>query len=100
MLSASFHGRDLFAPVAAWIARGDLVIDKIEETEQLQVRLGPGDLSEVIYIDHYGNALTGLRAHNVPRSAVIAVRERRVPYARIFADTSAAAPSGMKTVSA
>ena len=89
MLSPAFHGRDLFAPIAAWIARGDLPIDKTEATEQLQVRLGPDDLSEVIYIDHYGNALTGLRARNVPRSAVIAARERRVPYARIFADASA-----------
>ncbi len=88
LLSASFHGRDLFAPIAAWIARGNLPIDKIEETEQLQVRLGPDDLSEVIYIDHYGNALTGLRALNVPRSAVIAVRERHVPYARVFSDAS------------
>ena len=57
-LSSSFHGRDLFAPVAAWIARGDLPIDAIEETGELQVHLGPDDLSEVIYTDHYGNALT------------------------------------------
>ena len=89
MLSASFHGRDLFAPIGAWIARGDLPIDKTEETEQLQVRLGPDDLSEVIYIDHYGNALTGLRAHNVRRNTVIAVREHRVSYARVFSDVSA-----------
>jgi S-adenosylmethionine hydrolase len=89
MLSASFHGRDLFAPVAAWIARGDLLTDESEETEQLQVHFGPHDLSEVIYIDHYGNALTGLRARNVPRSAMISVRERRVPYARVFADAPA-----------
>ena len=74
-LSSSFHGRDLFAPVAAWIARGDLPIDAIEEVVELQVRLGPDDISEVIYTDHYGNALTGLRAHNVPRSAAIAVRD-------------------------
>jgi S-adenosyl-L-methionine hydrolase (adenosine-forming) len=89
MLSASFHGRDLFAPVAAWIARGDLLTDESEETEQLQVHFGPHDLSEVIYIDHYGNALTGLRARNVPRSAMISVRGRRVPYARVFADAPA-----------
>ena len=89
MLSASFHGRDLFAPIAAWIARGDLRVDKTEEMEELQIRLGPDDLSEIIYIDHYGNALTGLRAHNVPRNAVIAVRGRRVSYARVFSDVSA-----------
>ena len=50
------------------------------------VRLGSDDLSEVIYTDHYGNALTGLRAHSVPRSAAIAVRDHRAPYARVFAE--------------
>ena len=89
-LSSSFHGRDLFAPVAAWIARGDPPIDAIEETGGLQVRLGADDLSEVIYIDHYGNALTGLRAHNVPRSAAIATCDYRASYARVFAE----APTG------
>jgi S-adenosylmethionine hydrolase len=85
-LSASFHGRDLFAPVATWIAKGSLPHDKIEEIAELHVRLGPDDLSEVIHADHYGNALTGLRAHNVPRTAIIAVRERRLPYTRVFAE--------------
>jgi S-adenosylmethionine hydrolase len=72
-LSMSFHGRDLFAPVAACLERGDVPLDKIEEIAQLQVRAGVDDLAEVIYIDHYGNAFTGLRACNVPRSAMIAV---------------------------
>ncbi|HEV8258312.1 MAG TPA: SAM-dependent chlorinase/fluorinase [Casimicrobiaceae bacterium] len=88
-LSDSFHGRDLFAPVAAWIANGALPVDKIEEIAALHVRLGPDDLSEVIHIDHYGNALTGMRARNVPQSAMIAVRERRLPYARVFAEALA-----------
>ena len=56
----------------------------------MQVRLGADDLSEVIYIDHYGNALTGLRAHNVPRSAAIATCDYRASYARVFAE----APTG------
>ena len=36
-LSSFFHGRDLFAPVAAWIARGDLPLDAIEQTGELSV---------------------------------------------------------------
>jgi S-adenosylmethionine hydrolase len=86
MLSASFHGRDLFAPVAAWLANGAAPVDKIEQIAALQVRLGPGDLSEVIHVDHYGNALTGMRARHVPRSATIAVGDRRILYARVFAE--------------
>ena len=88
-LSVSFHGRDLFAPVAAWIARGDFPADNLVEVPDLQVRLGPDDLPEIIYIDHYGNALTGLRASNVPRDAVLALREHRLKYAKVFADVPA-----------
>jgi len=86
ILSASFHGRDLFAPVAAWIADGAFPADKTEQIGALQVRLEPGDLSEVIHVDHYGNALTGMRARHVPRSALIAVGHHRLPYARVFAE--------------
>jgi S-adenosylmethionine hydrolase len=88
-LSASFHGRDLFAPVAAAIANGALPEDRLEPTPTLQVRLPAGDLAEVIYIDHYGNALTGLRAGGVSRAATIGVRGQRVAYARVFAEAPA-----------
>jgi S-adenosylmethionine hydrolase len=85
-LSASFHGRDLFAPVAAWLAGRNLDADKIEESPALNVRLGAGDLAEVIYIDHYGNALSGLRSGSVSRSARIEVGGRVLAYARVFSD--------------
>jgi S-adenosylmethionine hydrolase len=88
-LSASFHGRDLFAPVAAWLAAGDLGGDKIEETASLKVQLAADDLAEVIYIDHYGNALTGLRAGNVSRSARIEAGRHVLAYARVFAEAPA-----------
>jgi hypothetical protein len=86
MLSASFHGRDLFAPVAASIANGAFPADKTEPIAELQVRLGPDDLPEVIHVDHYGNALTGMRACHVPQSAMLAVREHQLAYARVFAE--------------
>ncbi|RDK02400.1 SAM hydrolase/SAM-dependent halogenase family protein [Paraburkholderia lacunae] len=93
MLSASFHGRDLFAPVAAWLSRGDLLADplpdKLAESAGLRVQRGADDLAEVIYVDHYGNALTGLRAGTVPRSARLDIASREVAYARVFADAPA-----------
>lgn len=87
-LSASFHGRDLFAPVAAWIAAGSFPVDKLESTPLLQVRLDAGDLAEVIYIDHYGNAMTGLRARHIPRDGRLGVDGREIPYARVFSDAA------------
>ena len=85
--SASFHGRDLFAPIAGWIAAGNLAKNKIEDCARLSVELGAEDLAEVIYIDHYGNALTGLRSGRVSRDAKITIGRRKVAYARVFADS-------------
>src|SRR6266508_3838380 len=75
--------------VATDLARPTPDLGKLEQTRQLQVRLGPDDLSELIYIDHYGNALTGLRARNVPQSASITWGQCRARYARTFADAPA-----------
>jgi S-adenosylmethionine hydrolase len=88
--SVSFHGRDLFAPVTAWVASGTLPDDKLEPTPELQVRLSGDDHLHVIYLDHYGNALTGLRARGVSESADLDVAHRRIRHARVFAG----APSG------
>jgi hypothetical protein len=88
-LSASFHGRDLFAPLAGRIAAGNLPAGQVIETDRLEVRLGSGDLPEVIYIDHFGNAITGLRAAAVSSSARIAVRGLRLAHARVFAEVPA-----------
>lgn len=60
-LSATFHGRDLFAVIAAEIARGDFPSDKLAPTDALKVEFDAGDLARVIYLDHYGNAWTGVR---------------------------------------
>jgi S-adenosylmethionine hydrolase len=87
-LSSSFHGRDLFAPVAALVAGNNVPSDWVQELDAMQVELGAGDLPEVVYIDHYGNALTGLRANAVARTAAIAVRRHRVRYARVFAEAA------------
>lgn len=82
-LSASFHGRDLFAPVAAALAmripRGWL-----EPKGGPDVRLPASDLARVIYIDHYGNAMTGLRAGSFSEKHVFRVGRRRLPYASTF----------------
>ncbi len=58
-LSQTFHGRDLFAPVAARLARGE---PPEGESEGIPIPAWPDDLAEIIYADHYGNAMTGLRA--------------------------------------
>jgi S-adenosylmethionine hydrolase len=61
VLSPTFHGRDLFALIAADIARGEFPSDKLSPIDKLNVEFDAGDLARVIYIDHYGNAWTGVR---------------------------------------
>lgn len=88
-LSASFHGRDLFAPVAAHIANSELHAERLQKKPRLDVEFGADDLAEIIYIDHYGNALTGLRAGNVSRHARIVVGGRWIGHARVFSEVPA-----------
>lgn len=59
-LSSTFHGRDLFAPVAAQIALG--VRSNLDSHWDGPTHAdGSSDLPAIVYIDHYGNACTGLR---------------------------------------
>ena len=89
-LSDSFHGRDLFAPIAAWIARGAFPTPKLAPLPALEVDFGGEDLGEIIYIDHYGNAMTGLQAELVPRDARLIAAHRHLDFARVFSE----APKG------
>jgi S-adenosylmethionine hydrolase len=85
-LSASFHGRDLFAPVAAWLAIGGPDAAMLREAEISRVADWPEDLAEIVYIDHYGNALTGLRAAVLPAGARLEAGGRLLRRARTFSD--------------
>lgn len=83
-LSASFHGRDLFAPVAAMIAAGTRKAAKLKKRAQLAVKFGAEDLGEILYVDHYGNLLTGMRAGRVPRDRAFVINGRQISYARTY----------------
>ena len=89
-LGPSFHGRDLFAPIAAALACGDFAGTAVR-ADRMQVEFGATDLGEIIYIDHYGNAYTGLRAHELPRDTRVVAGGAALTYARVF---SAAPPDG------
>lgn len=85
-IPASFHGRDLFAPIAAAVATGDFPNEDVEPVADLAVHFGGEDLAEVIYVDHYGNCFTGLRARGLPDANRLVVHDRELPHARVFAD--------------
>lgn len=83
-LSASFHGRDLFAPVAARLARGENPLVELRPADAGRMLDWPDDLAEIVYVDHYGNAMTGLRAAALPPSARLAAAGRILSHARTF----------------
>ena len=92
VLSGSFHGRDLFAPVAALLARGETL-----ERRECGADFGrrpdwPDDLAEIVYIDHYGNAMTGLRAASLTADATLIIGSQRIAHARTFSDVPAGTP--------
>lgn len=85
-LSATFHGRDLFAPVAARLARGEPPPGvSVPVAARLQEGW-PDDLAEIVYIDHFGNAMTGLRGSAVEATAWLACRGHRFAPARTFGE--------------
>jgi len=65
--SRTFHGRDVFAPVAAWLASGQRRFDELGEPHQPQVlqlnepkRRENGAVGQVRAVDHFGNLITDL----------------------------------------
>jgi S-adenosylmethionine hydrolase len=84
--SPSFHGRDVFAPVAATLATGGFPHDDAAPTADLDVRFAADDLAEVIYIDHYGNAYTGIRARGVSHTARLVANGCTIAHAHVFGD--------------
>ncbi|MCH6586961.1 MAG: SAM-dependent chlorinase/fluorinase [Proteobacteria bacterium] len=88
-LSATFHGRDLFAPVAARLARGESPPGDERPAERVRAMAGtdwPDDLARIVYIDHYGNAVTGLRAAQLAPAAVLRAAGRELHRAAHFSD--------------
>ena len=89
--SASFHGRDIFAPIAARLALGDSVELAALDSDE-GVAGWPDDLTEVIYIDAFGNAMTGIRAERVDAGSSLAIMGRPLFRARTFSDLPSGVP--------
>lgn len=90
-LSDSFHGRDLFAPVAARLAKGSAPgaggIGGAPVAEASVRRADwPSDLPAIVCVDPYGNLISGIRADGLGPEVVVEAGGRRIGYARTFAE--------------
>jgi len=90
-LSATFHGRDLFAPVGAMLCAGRVPACTEIDLEAIIGSGWPDDLPCIVYTDAFGNLMTGLRAVSVDRGAILEAGGRKLGYARTFGDVAAGA---------
>jgi S-adenosyl-L-methionine hydrolase (adenosine-forming) len=80
-VSRTFHGRDIFAPVAARLDRG-LPLARLgrELTEIVRfpwpkaIRQGDEFRGEIVYIDRFGNAITNIEAEMLPTQGASACK--------------------------
>lgn len=93
--SATFQGRDVFAPVAARLAAGALLADVGSPFDAPLIRRTPEPhraadgsvVGQVIHVDRFGNAVTNLIA---PKGGEVQAGEQTLPIGRTYGD----APEG------
>lgn len=99
-ISRTFHGRDIFAPVAAHLANGVLpqdlgspITDAVRLTPLLAERIGDNGIrGHIVYVDHFGNLIS-----NVPGAWIAVGRWQCVIAAQrilCIGDTYSAAEPG------
>jgi S-adenosylmethionine hydrolase len=76
-VSKTFHGRDVFAPVAAWLAKGSQAAAMGEEITDYKKFAMPRPKSAegsskgvVLRVDSFGNLITNFRPDDLPASAI------------------------------
>ena len=76
-VSKTFHGRDVFAPVAAWLAKGSQAAAMGEEITDYKKFAMPRPKSTegstkgvVLRVDSFGNLITNFRPEELPPAAV------------------------------
>ena len=86
-VSPTFHGRDIFAPVAAGLSLGISPYEFGEKINSLQVlpivkpSLDPdgNTVGQVLHVDRFGNLITNIRSNSLPaKSITIEIGGRRV----------------------
>ncbi len=89
--SLSFHGRDIFAPVAARLFKQEAA-GLLKAIEAPDLSGHQDDLEQIIYLDHYGNAMTGIRYHNALDGLSLSLNDRLIKQAGTFSDVK---PGGL-----
>jgi S-adenosylmethionine hydrolase len=101
-VSETFHGRDIFSPVAAHLSCGVApeaigpMLESIVELELPQPRRSGATIAgEVVHVDHFGNLVTNISLEGLPRfpAQQVCVSISGTPIGTLLA-TYSAAPEG------
>lgn len=100
--SSTFHGRDIFSPVAAWLSKGiniskfgDQITDYVTIPMPVPSSLPKNSIEgEVIHIDHFGNLITNISAQKLtdfhrtnPQGKLkIMVKGKEAPFRNYYAE--------------
>jgi S-adenosyl-L-methionine hydrolase (adenosine-forming) len=79
--STSFHGRDIFAPVAGHLANGvplDQLGPPVHLERPFELPRPDGLQGEVVYVDGYGNLVTNLAAEDLPQRYVVRMGQQTI----------------------
>ncbi len=93
-----FHGRDVMAPLAGRLARGEapatLGAQPIGNPLMLDLHpASPGTRTgRVIHLDAFGNCTTNLPRENIDRARAVSAGGRTLPISRTYADVSPGEP--------
>ena len=93
--SPTFQGRDVFAPAAAWLARGTpssafgpRVTDPVGPASSLRQ-------GEIIWIDRFGNLISGIAPDAGVAGMAVSVAGREVPFVTHYAEGPPDAPAAL-----
>ena len=85
-LSSTFHGRDLFAPMAAYVAN-KCNVDTVCKPLHYEITEKAGDdLLEIIYIDGFGNAMTGIRRGSIDPGKKLKIQKQSITQCNTFGE--------------
>lgn len=81
----SFHARDWFAPVLMQMIAGKSPAAEPVNIKSLVGADWPEQLAEVVYIDHYGNLISGLQADKLSPGCSLQIGKQCMAHGQTFA---------------
>jgi S-adenosylmethionine hydrolase len=76
--SATFHGRDVLAPVAAWLASGRYGFGALGPRVADPVRAAPDASPRVVHVDRFGNLISSVTATDFAGARGVRIADRTV----------------------